>query len=115
MMKALLTVVTLLLMICGCVSPEEKEGFWRSGFSATKIQDDIFKLTFKDEGYPTAGKPSDVALSRCAAVTLENGYQYFLFLDDRSIVIRCFKEKPEDAPGLLYDARQLKLPAPPLP
>jgi hypothetical protein len=114
-MKALFTVATLLLMICGCVSPEEKEGFWRTGFSVTKIQDDIFKLTFKDESYPSAGKPTEAALSRCAAVTLDNGYQYFVFLDERSIVIRCFNEKPEDVPGRLYDARQIKLPAPPLP
>lgn len=105
-MKILLSLLALLILLYGCIPEQKKQGFWECGYSVTKIEENIYKITLRQDIPPGTGRVEDFALSLCAQVTIENGYKYFTFLDERSCVIRCFKEKPENIQTPIYEAEQ---------
>ena len=148
----------LLLLLClslvGCATGYQRQGL-TGGYSDTKIQDDIFKVSFRGNAYCYQGRAEDFVLLRSAEVALENGYKYFIIIDGKSSTdtqayttpitsntqgmvnmygnqgsysgttyysggqtyifhkpstsntIKCFKEKPENIPAMLYDAEQI--------
>ena len=118
---------TLFLGICillsGCATTYQGMGI-AGGYKDVKIQENIFKVTFRGNHSLGPDKTDDFALLRCAEVTLGNGYNYFTVLDEKkentvhksgniqerviSKTIHCFKEKPENTPMLVYDAEQVK-------
>lgn len=154
-MKKVIAVVLLCAFISGCATPYKKSGFM-GGYSDTKIQDDIFKVKFKGNAFIGRDEVADFALLRCAELTLNNEYKYFIVLDEESyaktgtfttpvtsqttgqvqaygssgtyqgqttysggqtysmrkprtsMMIKCFKEKPDDIQALIYDAEQVQ-------
>jgi len=70
-------------MLSGCATGYQRQG-WTGGYSEMKVQDDIFKVGFRGNGYCGSGRAEDFALLRCAEVALENGYKYFIILDEKS-------------------------------
>ncbi len=158
-MKKLICLLVLATMVSGCATTYHRQT-WTGGYSDTKIQDDIFRVEFAGNAYVSRGKVEDFALLRCAEVTLENGYKYFVILDAKSEtqtgayttpatahtygtvygtdygggyggsysgttyvtggqtymfskpsssnMIKCFKERPENIPTLVFDAEQIK-------
>ena len=111
--------VTAALVLTGCaVNPVyRKQGFQTHGYKDTKIQDDIFSITFKGKVNTREKDATRYALLRCAEVTLENGYTYFAVLEEKSATnpvqpktymkIKCFKEEPNftSVRRPVYDAR----------
>lgn len=73
------------MLIAGCATGYHPSGF-TGGYSDMKLQDDIFKVSFRGNGYTGRGKTSDLALLRCAELALENGYKYFVILGENSDV-----------------------------
>ena len=78
-----LIVLLLCFGICGCATPYQKIGF-TGGYTDTKIQDDVFKVTFKGNAKLERDRAEDYGLLRCAEVTLENNYNYFVVVDAKS-------------------------------
>jgi len=154
-MKKLICLLILIMLVGGCATRYGSQGF-KGGYADVKIQDDIFKISFKGNAYLGSSKCQDYTLLRAAEVALENGYKYFIILDEKSgtqqyshttpvtantygtanvygssatysgrtsysggqtynfnkprsnLMIRCFKEKPEDSFIMLFDAKQIK-------
>ena len=128
-------IITLLLCfgLVGCASVSDYHPFNNyTGYNNLKLQDNIFKIGYQDDQFSTVQKVEDYALLRAAEVTLDNGYKYFTELnssDDSktslhtskrtgkvrliekpstTITIQCYKAKPVDITGVIYDAEQIK-------
>ena len=83
-MKKLLAVL-LFFGLVGCATGYHGKGF-TGGYTDTKVQDNIFKVTFKGNGYSSMERAGDFALLRSAEVAVENGYKYFIVLGTNSYV-----------------------------
>lgn len=81
----ILNLLFLMLLITGCATSYHPCGY-TGGYSDMKLQDDIFKVSFRGNGYTGRGKASDLALLRCSELALENGYKYFVILGEDSDV-----------------------------
>ena len=81
-MKTVL-VLLLCLGLVGCATGYARRG-WTGGYSDMKIQDDVFRVAFSGNAYIGRGRVEDYTLLRSAEVTLENGYKYFIIIDERS-------------------------------
>jgi len=158
-MKKLIYLLVMVILISGCATGYQREGL-TGGYADMKIQDDIFKVGFRGNGYCGSERAANFALLRCAEVALENGYNYFVIIDEKSLsqtssyttpvtaqtygnanvygnsnyahgsysgttyysggqtyffdkpstvnTIKCFKEKPENIPTIVYDAKQIR-------
>ncbi len=158
-MKKLICLFAIALLVSGCATGYQRQG-WTGGYTNMKIQDDIFKVSFRGNAYCGQGKAEDFVLLRSAEVALENGYKYFVIIDEKSRtrtsayttpvtaqthgtatayggsgyaqgsysgttyysggqtyilhkpsttnIIKCFKEKPENISGIVYDAEQVR-------
>lgn len=73
----------LALFVSGCATGYQKQGF-TGGYTDMKVQDDIFKVGFRGNAYCGSGRAEDFALLRCAEIALENGYKYFVIIDEKS-------------------------------
>lgn len=154
-MNKLMPVIVLLgLIAAGCATGYHKVGF-TGGYSETKLQDDIFKVGFKGNAKCSLERAEDFTLLRSAEIAIENGYKYFVIIDEKSgtqtgayttpatattseslnmygntgsyssttnvyggqtyifhkpsvrNTIKCFKEKPDNIPAVVYDAEQI--------
>jgi len=83
-MKKFLTLF-LCLFLVGCATGYHGKGF-TGGYTDMKIQDNIFKVTFKGNGYSSMERAGDFALLRSAEVAINNGYKYFIVLETNSYV-----------------------------
>lgn len=162
-MKKLIWSVVLGVFLSGCATTYHKQT-WTDGYSDMKLQDDVFKVSFKGNAYCGKGRTENFAMLRCAEVALNNGYNYFVIVEGgtdlqtgsyttpvtaqtygtatgtgysygnytnysgtysgathysggqtytfrkptASYTIKCFKEKPENIPAMVYDARQIE-------
>jgi hypothetical protein len=123
MRTELLCFVTLVLL--GCATSYQPQGA-TGGFNDTRLQENAFSVSFQGNGQTSNQRNMDFALLRCAEVTLENGFRYFLITDSgrdvktihafyssgssgfvapinkpsNTYTITCFEEKPEDPAAL---------------
>ena len=150
-MRKIIALLVVTVLISGCATGYHKMGY-TGGYSEIKIQDDIYKVRFYGNPKCEIGRAEDFALLRSAEVAVENGYKYFVIVDNKSETqsgayttpataqtygtvyggtyqgtttvsggqtfifhkprvektIKCFKEKPENIPTIVYDAEQIK-------
>lgn len=77
----------LILILQGCATGYQKEGA-TGGYSHLQLDTDVYKVTFKGNGFTSRQRVSDFALLRSAEITLLNGYNYFIILDIDNYVSR---------------------------
>ena len=154
-MKKLIYLFVMVVLLSGCATGYQRQGF-TGGYTDMKLQDDIFKVSFRGNAYCHQERAEDFVLLRSAEVALENGYKYFIIIDEKSRIntssyttpvtatttgtanvygnqanyygttyysggqtyyfhkpsmtntIKCFKEKPTNISGMVYDAEQIK-------
>ena len=79
--------IVLVLLLCiglvGCATGYARRG-WTGGYSDMKMQEDIFRVAFSGNAYVGMGRVEDYTLLRSAEVALENGYKYFIIIDEKS-------------------------------
>jgi hypothetical protein len=67
--------ILILLILMGCATPYQKlSGF--GGYLQQKLGEDIYKVTFKGNGYTDYTRAHDLALLRVAEIGRELGYPY---------------------------------------
>lgn len=76
-------VMLLLVVLTACASPYQREGFG-GGYSETQLSENVFKVSFRGNGYTGGDRAADMALLRSAEVTLEHGFKYFAVVDEQS-------------------------------
>ncbi|MBI2094932.1 MAG: hypothetical protein HYT89_02055 [Candidatus Omnitrophica bacterium] len=163
MQKNKVRLFTLLMAVLCCSGCATGSYYYKyqgaaGGFSEVKIQDDLFKVAYSENQFVSPETAEDFALLRSADVAIQNGYKYFVILEQKSDVqktsvdmpsysttmasgsiypatysgsmigntinygggtyvysrpstsnmIKCFKEKPENLPTIIYDAVQVR-------
>lgn len=75
--------LTVALAIAGCASPYKTEGFG-GGFSETQLEKNVFRVSFRGNGFTSPERAEEFALLRSAELTIDHGYTHFAFIDSRS-------------------------------
>jgi hypothetical protein len=70
-------------VLIGCATGYTSSGF-TGGYSDTQLAPDVFRVTFKGNGYTSAERVQDFALLRAADLALTNGYTHFGILGEAS-------------------------------
>ncbi len=67
-------------------------GYWKlgvgdpyTGYSETQIQKDVFQVSFKCNDATTYDAMKGLLAYRCAEITLQNGYDYFIVIQEKDI------------------------------
>jgi hypothetical protein len=160
-MRKLIYLFVVSMLVNGCATGYQAKGFG-GGYADMRMQDDIFKVSFRGNGYTDKERTADFALLRSAEITLENGYKYFVILQSTtdirtsafttpvtaqtegsvnaystgtgfssgtysgttqysggetqfihkpstSMTFQCFKDKPTNVSGMVYDAEQIEV------
>lgn len=72
--------VLLALMCSGCSTPYQKMGI-SGGYTETRLDDHIFRVSFSGNGFTGRETVSDYVLLRNAELTLKYGYKYFSIIE----------------------------------
>jgi hypothetical protein len=67
--------------LASCSTAYEPVGFRSRGYSTTQLDENVFQVTFRGNGYTRQERASDFALLRSAEVALEHGYPFFVIVD----------------------------------
>jgi hypothetical protein len=78
-----LAAISLAVLLGGCATAYQPEGF-SGGFSETQLDTNIFRVSFRGNGYTRAERAEELALLRSAELTLKNGFTHFAIIDSRS-------------------------------
>ncbi len=81
MKKAL--ILTMTLMISACATSYKTDGF-TGGYSETRLDENVFTVSFKGNAMTSRERAADFTLMRSAELALENDYQYFVIIDKQS-------------------------------
>ena len=85
MIRSLITTILLLglsLLMSGCATGYSESGF-TGGYEETQLNPDVFRVSFKGNAYTSMDRAADFTLLRSAELALENGYPYFIIVDDK--------------------------------
>ena len=82
-MKHLSLIILVLAFLQGCATGYQSNGF-SGGYSETQLDENVFKVTFRGNGYTSRERASDFTLLRSAELTLQAGYKYFSIVDANS-------------------------------
>lgn len=82
-MKNLILVATVVLILQGCATAYQKSGF-SGGYSETQLDENVFTVSFRGNGYTGRERVADFTLLRSAELTLEHGYKFFAIIDANS-------------------------------
>jgi hypothetical protein len=82
---ALIIAGIFLIVLTSCASPYQREGFG-GGYSDAQLSENVFRVGFRGNGYTSADRASDFALIRAAELTLENGFNYFVVVNENNSV-----------------------------
>jgi len=67
-------------LLAGCATAYQPQGA-TGGFSSSQLDENVFQVSFKGNGYTDRDKANDYALLRSAEIALEKGYSYFIIVD----------------------------------
>ena len=65
-------------LFCGCGATPYQASGWRGGFGEKKINDSTYLVAFQGNGYASQARVHYFWLYRCAELTVQNGYDYFV-------------------------------------
>lgn len=72
-----LLLLPLALAAYGCATSYQPNGF-SGGFSETQLGENIFRVSFRGNGYTRGERASDFALLRSAEIAQEHGFSHFV-------------------------------------
>jgi len=78
-MKTIYLVICVILL-SSCSTAYQKDSF-TGGFTTAQLDENVFQVSFRGNGYTSRDKANDFALLRSAEVALENGFNYFVIVD----------------------------------
>ena len=81
-MRKTLSFVLLAGVLASCASPYKPAGFG-GGFSETQLGENVWRVSFRGNGYTAGERAEDFALLRSAELTLSNGFTHFAFANSR--------------------------------
>ncbi|MFV8451338.1 CC0125/CC1285 family lipoprotein [Vibrio campbellii] len=85
-MKFLSTLLVPLVLLSGCATTYQSNGF-SGGYSETQLDENVFKVAFRGNGYTSKERVADFTLLRSAELAMQNGYKYFVIVDANSYTV----------------------------
>jgi hypothetical protein len=82
-MKKLILISLAILFLQGCATTYQNDGF-SGGYSETQLDENVFKVSFRGNGFTRRDKVADFTLLRSAELAIQNGYNYFVVIDANS-------------------------------
>lgn len=77
------TIILIMLCLQACATSYQSNGF-SGGYSETQLDENVFKVSFRGNGYTRRDRVADFTLLRSAELALKNGYNYFVVIDSGS-------------------------------
>jgi hypothetical protein len=74
---------TFSIILSACATAYQPQGL-SGGFTETQLDTNVFKISFKGNGYTHAERAADLALLRSAELTIKNGFTHFVVIDSQS-------------------------------
>lgn len=71
------------ILLSACATTYQSVGA-TGGYSETRLDEKVFRVSFKGNGYTSQERASDFALLRCAEIALQHGYEYFAIIDEQN-------------------------------
>ena len=75
--------IAAIALLAGCATPYQPSGL-SGGFSETQLDANVFRVSFRGNGYTGQERAQEMALLRSAELTLSNGFSYFVIVEDSS-------------------------------
>lgn len=82
MKKGLIVCLVFLLPGCAALSTGYHPVKWNGGYSDMHLQDNLFQVEYRGNAHIGMSDARNYALLRCAEVTLESDFNYFVIVDD---------------------------------
>ena len=79
----LIIIILVTLCIYGCATSYHGDSF-SGGYSETQLDENVFNVSFRGNGYTRRDRVADFTLLRSAELALESGYAYFVVIDSGS-------------------------------
>jgi hypothetical protein len=79
----LFTALSLVFLLTACATTYQPESF-SGGFNETQLDKNVFRISFKGNGFTKADRAEDMALLRSAEISLKNGFSHFAIVDGKS-------------------------------
>ncbi len=76
--------LTLLILITSACSTSYQPDDWTGGYTELQLSDNVYKVAFSGNGYTSRTTVENYTLLRCAELTLEKGYKYFIIIDGKT-------------------------------
>ena len=81
LIKIKMIVASVLLFSAGCATGYQRQG-WSGGYSESQLQEDTFRVSFKGNAFVDKERVQDYLLLRCAEITIDHGFDYFIILGE---------------------------------
>ena len=98
-MKTIFSVLTVALLLASCATGYGQKSFFSGGFEDTQLGPDIFRVSFSGNDSTSMARTKDFALLRSAELALENGYPYFVVVDEQEWVEEVQAVLTDGSPG----------------
>tara|TARA_R110001583_G_scaffold70105_1_gene198658 strand:+ start:96 stop:593 length:498 start_codon:yes stop_codon:yes gene_type:complete len=79
-MKKLLTILLVAIIMQGCATTYQSNGY-TGGYSETQLDENVFKVSFRGNGFTRKDRTEDFTLLRSAELAIKNGYNYFVIIN----------------------------------
>jgi hypothetical protein len=81
----LLSTIAAVTTLCGCATAYQPQGL-SGGFTETQIDTNVWRVSFKGNGYTHSERAEEFAMLRSAELALANGFTHFAFADSKTSV-----------------------------
>ncbi len=89
--KTIVPLLALFILLQACATGYKKDGL-TGGFSETRLDENIFMVSFRGNGYTKTERAIDFTLLRCAELTLQHGFKYFIVTEaNTSVKVSTYK------------------------
>lgn len=75
--------LAVVVLLSSCATTYQPQGF-SGGFTETQLDTNVFRVSFRGNGYTSSDRAADFALMRSAELALKNGFTHFVIIDGRS-------------------------------
>ena len=82
-MKKCFWITSLLVLLAGCATGYGQKGMFSGGFEETQLGPDMYSVSFSGNGSTSMARAADFTLLRSAELALENGYPFFINIEQK--------------------------------
>jgi hypothetical protein len=77
------SLILLAIFSVGCATSYQPDSY-SGGYGETKLNDDIYRVYFRGNGYTSSERVNRFFMKRCAELTVQSGYEYFALINNEN-------------------------------